>query len=181
MKGHFDSRYGDSEYSEPVDYQKELTLFKSVRNMPDFLVLGPYVLVESKMLAVVLVETSTELSEASTYIYSTLGLAKRNFYLYERALFPVGSGMIHKYSLIDEVNLELQKSVSIDDLDQGDEWDDFDPHDASTVMNILCPLLGRLVPLAASGFDIDELYEVDRQILECDYPGILGCDSPDFW
>lgn len=156
-------------------------LYKSIKDIPDLALFGPYVLEEAPMLAVVLVECSGELVEASEYIYSDIGFGPTMFMLYERVLMPVDGGQIHKYALEDESRLGLRETFSCADLGDDEFWDDLDLHDAESVAGVLVPILSPLTPLSESSISPDDLYEFYEETINKDYPGLLSGEAPNFW
>ncbi|MEY3691361.1 MAG: hypothetical protein RJB57_1017, partial [Actinomycetota bacterium] len=68
---------------------------------------GLYVLDEGPMPAVIVATADPELFELTVYNYSSIGLGEEQFFAYERLMWPVGSDHVYRYTLIDEMNLEL--------------------------------------------------------------------------
>jgi len=157
------------------------TIYKSIKDLPDVCMFGPYVLEEGPMLAVVLVECSGELVEASVYNYSDIGLGPTVFMLYERVLMPVDGDQIFKYALEDESRLGLCETLSYADVGDDEFWDDIDLCSAESVALALVPLLSPLTPLAGSSFSPDDLYEFDDDVINKNFPGLMSGEAPDFW
>ena len=139
---------------------------------------GLYVLDEGLMPAVIVATADPDLFDVTVYNYSFIGFGDEQFFAYERLIWPVGADHVYKYFVVDETNLELQSTISLDDLD-GD-LSDLTSDDIEDIVQVLAPLLQPLVPLDGSGRSLDELVDSADDFRE-EFPDLLKRPTPDFW
>jgi predicted amidohydrolase YtcJ len=119
---------------------------------------GLYVLDDGLMPAVIVATADPELFDVTVYNYSFIGFGDEQFFAYERLIWPVGADHVYSYFVVDETNLELQSTISLDDLD-GD-LSDLTSDDIEDIVQVLAPLLQPLVPVDGSGRPTGELQEM---------------------
>lgn len=162
--------------------QKEVhDLAALVVTKPCHWVSGLYVLEEAPLAAVIVVSATPDLYEVAVYNYSFLGFGDWQFFAYERIVWPVGAEKAYRYSLCDEVSLEITEEILIADIDIEDELQDIEADDVEEIARIFAPLLGQLTPLKNYEGTIDELMEDDFTAFLQMFPGIQSGTTPQFW
>lgn len=146
----------------------------------EFWVSGLYIDDESGYPAVIAVQATGEVCDATVYVYSHLGLDPSYFFKFERVVWLAGTQTVHKYSLIDETQLELEESFPLrDDEDEVDSYDVFDMH-ARDVAELLCPHLRQLVRFEDADTTWEDATEGDDAFEE-EHAALIGRETPDFW
>jgi hypothetical protein len=139
---------------------------------------GLYVLDDGPMPAVIVATADPELFELTVYNYSSIGLGDEQFFAYERLMWPVGSDHVYRYTLIDEMNLELDSTISVDELD-GD-LSDLTSDDIDDIVQVLAPCLQPLVTLDDSLRSLRELVQSEDDFRD-EFADLLKRPTPDFW
>mgnify|MGYP006285989039 CR=1 FL=1 len=164
-----------------MDQSRTFDLYMLIKDRPSVSVFGPYVLTEAPMVAVVLVECSREIAEATIFIYSDLGYGPTSFMKYEYIVLPIGGETIFKYELEDEIRLGLTATIPCGDLGDDEFWENLDFEDTDLLAESLCPLLSKLIPFDESDIKPDHLYQFNKVGMAAEYPGLFSGDAPDFW
>jgi len=162
--------------------QKEVQdLAALIVTKPCHWVSGLYVLEEAPLAAAVVVSATPDLYEVAVYNYSFLGFGDWQFFAYERIVWPVGAEKAYRYSLCDEVRLEMTEEIVIADIDSKYELQDIEADDVEEIARIFAPLLGQLTPLKDYDGEVGDIMDDDFGAFLEMFPGLQSRDTPNFW
>lgn len=164
-----------------MNQKEEQALAALIVTKPCHWVSGLYVLEEAPLTAVVVVSATPDLYEVAVYNYSFLGFGDWQFFAYERIVWPVGAEKAYRYSLCDEVRLEITEEIVIADIDSEDDLQDIEADDVEEIARIFAPLLGTLTPLSEYDGAVGDLMDDDLGAFLEKFPGLQSREAPDFW
>jgi hypothetical protein len=146
----------------------------------EFWVSGMYVHDPGNCPALILVEASPDVWQASMYVYSFLGLGPNCYFIHERIVWPVGTDLVYKFALVDETQLGCEGTSPV--LPNGEEVDlwDFEWVEPRTIADLLCPHLTALKQASDVGTSWEEL-ACGEGDFEKQYADIIVRETPDFW
>lgn len=147
---------------------------------PDSWVSGLYFDEEGLCPAVIVAHASGQVFDIATFRHISLGLGPVSFLMEERLVWPVDSESVYHYTLIDESNLELSRTIPIEDIGEEGFWHDLSG-DARDVAELFCPHFKALIPLDKCERELDEILEVSEEHFRASYSVLFDFETPDFW